>query len=373
MTKKTELIEKAQKLGIKTDGLTIAKLEEAIAKKQETDQKDFNKKTTSPLREKPIKNLKELSEKILGKKATPKPSSKPKKLLKKKPNTTDKKLDQSFAKAGKRSQKNVEANKAEQERQARKLSSQSKTSSIQPTQQKLIKSTRSRLQRRSKKYRQVFPKVDKKKNYETKEALELIIQTSTTKFDSSVDISVGLGVDVKQTDHNIRDYVVLPAGTGKNLRIAVFAEDKEAQQALQSGADIAGRDVFLQQLDKGILNFDVLITMPNLMVELSKYAKMLGPKGLMPNLKSGTITKDIPATIEETRAGRTEYRVNENGIISLSIGKVSFGTVKLLDNFQAVLSSIKDNKPTSLKGSYIKTISVSTTMGPSLKIATSTH
>ena len=371
MTKKTELIEQAQKLGLKTDGLTIAKLQIAIKEKQGSDQQRSNQETETKIKKKPLKDLKQLSEKLLPQKPlgekdkeTPKSSPDGSQVQNKHP------LPVNFAKAGKRSQKNVEAVQAEQARQARKLKPQEKGDAV--TKPK-TKPTRPRLQRRSKKYRQIFGKIDRKKFYQVKEALELITQTATTKFDSSVDISINLGVNVKQADHNIRDYVVLPAGTGKNLRIAVFADDKEAKRALEAGADIASQEVFLQQLDKGLTNFDILITSPHLMVELSKYAKLLGPKGLMPNLKSGTITKDIPQTIKETKAGRVEYRVNENGIINLSIGKVSFGATKLLDNFQAILNSIKDNKPSSLKGIYIKTISVSTTMSPSLNIATSTN
>ncbi len=211
-----------------------------------------------------------------------------------------------------------------------------------------------------------------KKTYETTEALSLVIQTSTTKFDSSVDLVFTLGVNIKQAEHNIRDFVILPAGSGKNLRVAVFAEDEEAKQALAAGADIVGKEVFLQQLEKGTIDFDVLISTPLLMVNLSKYAKLLGPKGLMPNPKSGTVTKDVVKAVKEAKAGKVEYRVNENGLIHLSIGKVSFGKDKLQENFEAVLNSIQSNRPNNLKNAYIKSIHLSTTMGPGIRMSVPT-
>ncbi|MYB39913.1 50S ribosomal protein L1 [Candidatus Saccharibacteria bacterium] len=199
--------------------------------------------------------------------------------------------------------------------------------------------------------------------------MELVVKTSTTKFDSSVDLVVALGVNSKLADQNVRDSVMLPAGSGRDVRIAVFAEDEEAKQALAAGADIAGKEVFLQQLDKGVLDFDVLVAMPQLMATLSKYAKLLGPKGLMPNPKSGTVAKDVVRAVKEAKAGRVEYRVDDNGLVHLSIGKVSFGPGKLKDNFEAVFESIKNNKPASLKGTYIKSVHLSTTMGPGLRMA----
>ena len=178
-----------------------------------------------------------------------------------------------------------------------------------------------------------------------------------------------LGVNSQLADQNVRDSVMLPAGAGRDVRIAVFAEDEEAKQALAAGADIAGKEVFLQQLDKGVLDFDVLVAMPQLMATLSKYAKLLGPKGLMPNPKSGTVAKDVVRAVKEAKAGRVEYRVDDNGLVHLSIGKVSFGPGKLKDNFEAVFESIKNNKPASLKGTYIKSVHLSTTMGPGLRMA----
>ena len=223
-----------------------------------------------------------------------------------------------FAKSGKRSQKALRESEAEVARLARK-----QTKPDKPVVKKVVQ-TRPRSERRFKKYRQVVKKIDKNKVYEIKQALDLIIQTKTTKFDSSVDLAINLGVDLKQAEHNIRDFVILPNGSGKKIRVAVFAEDKEAEIARQAGAEIVGKEVFLQQLDKGLINFDILITLPNLMIELSKYAKLLGPKGLMPNPKSGTITKNIAQAIADAQAGRVEYRVDENGLIHLAIGKVSF-------------------------------------------------
>lgn len=331
MTLKDTLIKQAQELGIETDKLTIAQLKEAInkntAKLGSAPSAETNEEDSSA-----IKDEKEEKEGV-------------------------------FAKAGKRSQKNIEEAEAEAKRQVRKK----EAPEVTPV-KKIIPPTRPRIERRGKKYKQVAKGLDLKKVYEPLEALDLITKTSVTKFDSSVDLVVSLGVNIKQADQNIRDFVILPAGLGKNLKVAVFADDKEAQLALEAGADIAGKEVFLQQLDKNIIDFDILIAAPQLMIDLSKYAKLLGPKGLMPNPKSGTVTKDVVKVVKEAKAGRVEYRVDENGLIHLSIGKVSFGKDKLQDNFEAVLKSIKNNKPASLKGVYIKSIHLSTTMGPSLQM-----
>jgi len=201
------------------------------------------------------------------------------------------------------------------------------------------------------------------------EALDLAVRTSPTKFDATVELHVNLGVDPKQADQNVRDNVTLPAGTGKSLRVAVFAEGDNVAKAKAAGADIAGEADLLARLDKEEINFDVLITSPNLMARLGKYAKLLGPKGLMPNPKSGTITADIAKAIKEAKAGRVEYRVDQAGIIHLGIGKVSFGAEKLRQNAEAVLASIRAAKPASLKGTYINSAYITTTMGPSIKVA----
>lgn len=180
-----------------------------------------------------------------------------------------------------------------------------------------------------------------------------------------------MNVDPRQADQNLRDTVKLPAGTGKAVRVAVFADDEDAAKAKKAGADITGSDVFLQQLDKGVIDFDVLVSTPAMMSKLGKYAKTLGPKGLMPNPKSGTVTQDVAKAVEEAKAGRVEYRVDSTGIVHTGIGKVSFGESKIEDNARAILSSLKSNKPSSLKGNYVKSIYLSSSMGPSICVETS--
>ena len=336
MTLKNQLIAQAEELGIKTAKLTITQLKTAI---EEAGKSEKKKEPVDKTADPSLDKIEEQAE-----------ESEPK-----------------FTKAGKRSRKSVLETEEEETRQIRKK----ETSETPPEPKKIIIPTRPKSQRRSKKYKTAAKKVDSKKTYETNEALNLVIQTSITKFDSSVDLVFALGVNTKQADHNIRDYVVLPAGLGKDLRVAVFAEDEEAEKAIKAGADIAGKEVFLQQLDKGTIDFDILISVPYLMVNLSKYAKLLGPKGLMPNPKSGTVTKDVVKAVKEAKAGRIEYRVTENGLVHFSIGKVSFGEDKLKENFEAVLSSIRNNRPPNFKGIYIKSIYLSTTMGPSVRMSVS--
>lgn len=270
-----------------------------------------------------------------------------------------------LAKAGKRSAKAIaetEAKIAKEERKAEAKSEDDKPK--QPS-----KPARSRLERRGKKYQEASKLVEKDKLYTLKEAIELSTKTSTTKFDSTVELHVRLGVDPRQADQNLRDNLVLPAGTGKTVRVAVFADEDVAKEAKKAGADVAGNEDFLKQLDKGVIDFDVLIATPNVMAKLSKYARVLGPKGLMPNPKSGTVTTDVKKAIEQSKAGKVEYRVDSTGIVHLGVGKVSFGTKKLSENIDAVVASIKQNKPASLKGTYVKSVALTTSMGPSIKVS----
>jgi large subunit ribosomal protein L1 len=268
------------------------------------------------------------------------------------------------AKAGKRSVKGIEESEAKaqkiEKQHHRDESIEAETADQAPKQP--VKPTRTRLERRSKGYRKAAEQVDKTKLYSLKEALELATKTSPTKFDASVELHINLGVDPRQADQNIRSSLVLPAGTGKTVRVAVFADDKA------EGADLNGVDDIIKQLEKGQINFDTLIATPANMAKLGKYARLLGPRGLMPNPKSGTVTTDVAKAVQEAKAGRVEYRVDSTGIVHLSVGKVSFGGDKLLKNATAVMDSIKSNKPQSLKGNYIKTIHITTTMGPSVKV-----
>jgi large subunit ribosomal protein L1 len=274
------------------------------------------------------------------------------------------------AKAGKRSAKVIKEVEEKEAKEARKASDEPEEA-VEKKAKKPVKPTRSRLERRSKKYREAIKHVEKGKLYTLKEAVELALKTDTTKFDATVELHVRLGVDPRHADQNIRDNVVLPAGTGKSLKVAVFGDVDDVKAAKAAGADIAGGDEFLQQLDKGQIDFDVLVATPKVMAKLGKYARVLGPKGLMPNPKSGTVATDVAKAVKEAKAGKVEYRVDSTGIVHLGIGKTNFKADQLLENLQAVLASIKNAKPSSLKGSYIQAIYLTTTMGPSISIALS--
>ncbi len=275
-------------------------------------------------------------------------------------------VEKSTAKAGKRSAKAVKEAEEKQAKEERKA--EAKAHEDEKTKAKPAPKTRSLLERKGKKFREAAKLVAKDKEYALSEALVLATKTSTTKFDAAVELHVRLNVDPRQADQNIRDNLVLPAGTGKTVRIAVFADVEDAAKAKKAGADIAGADDITKKLDKGQLDFDVLIATPSMMAKLGKYARVLGPRGLMPNPKSGTVTPDVTKAVSEAKAGRVEYRVDSTGIIHLGIGKVSFDAKKLEENAVAVLASIKSNKPSSVKGVYVKSAYVTTSMGPSIKL-----
>ena len=200
------------------------------------------------------------------------------------------------------------------------------------------------------------------------EALEIATKTNPSKFDASVEVHVRLGVDPRQADQNIRATVSLPNGTGKTIRVAVFAPESEHAAAKKAGADVVGDEEFIKQLDKEDINFDILVATPQYMPKLGKYARLLGPRGLMPNPKSGTVATDVAKAVQEAKAGKVEYRVDKQAIVHLAIGKVSFGTEKLAGNAKAFFDSLQSQKPTSLKGSYVQSTSISTTMGPGIKV-----
>lgn len=271
------------------------------------------------------------------------------------------------AKAGKRSNKSLKEIEEKEKKEVRKADTKV-TEEIAAKPKAIQISTRSKLERRGKNYRKLVEQIDKHNNYSVDEAFDLVIKTSPTKFDATVELHVRLGVDPKQAEQNIRGTVILPSGTGKTIRVAVFADEEELEAAKKAGADIAMTDEFLQQLDKALTNFDVLIVTPAQMPKLSKYARFLGPKGLMPNPKNGTVTTNVSKTVKELKAGRVEYKIDSNSIIHLGIGKVSFGKAKLLDNFNSAIASIKSNKPAAFKGSFVKSIFITTSMGPSIKL-----
>ena len=273
---------------------------------------------------------------------------------------------ETFAKSGKKSKKHIEEVKAEEERQARKAERAAKEGEEKPKGAKPV--TRPRIERRGKKYQEVYKLVEKGKTYSLKDAIALAIKTNPTKFDASVEAHIRLGVDPRQADQNIRATLVLPNGNGKTVRVAVFAPLDVCKAAKAAGADIAEDEEFLKQLDKGEINFDILISTPQYMPKLGKYARLLGPKGLMPNPKAGTVTMDVEKAVKESKAGKVEYRVDKQSIVHIGLGKVSFGEAKLLENANAFFDSLKSQKPASLKGTYVKSVFVTTTMGPSISV-----
>ena len=273
--------------------------------------------------------------------------------------------NEKFTKSGKKSKKHIEEVKAEEERQARKeetaADSEPKAGGPKPK-------TRSRLERRGKNYRKTAEKIEKGKAYNLKEAIELAITTSPVKFDATLEAHLRLGVDPRQADQNIRATVSLPNGSGKTVRVAVFAPLDVIKTAKSAGADIAEDEEFLKKLDKEQIDFDILVTTPQYMPKLGKYARLLGPKGLMPNPKAGTVTADVEKAVKELKGGKIEYRVDKQAIVHAGLGKVSFGTDKLYENVNAFLDSLKSQKPASIKGTFIKSFYLTTTMGPSILV-----
>jgi len=269
-----------------------------------------------------------------------------------------------LAKAGKRSAKSIKETEEKLVKEEKKAAKEDA-----PIAPKVVVKTRTRVERKGKKFQEVAKLIDRNKEYSLKEAVELAQKTAKVSFDSTLELHIKLGVDPRHADQNLRANVVLPAGTGKTVKIAVFTDHDSVAAAKKAGADIAGSDDFLQQLDKGIIDFDVLIASPSVMPKLGKYARILGPKGLMPSPKSGTVTSDVAKAVSEAKAGRVEYRVDSTGIVHLGAGKVSFKTEDLVKNVRVVLDSIKTSKPASLKGNYVLSIYLSTSMGPSVRVS----
>ena len=275
------------------------------------------------------------------------------------------------AKAGKRSEKALKEADEKAEKEARKEAGDT-TPQSDDAEANVKRGpkpvTRPLIERRGKNYRKLAEKIEKDKTYSLSEALALAVETNPAKFDASVELHIRLGVDPRQADQNIRATVSLPNGTGKTIRVAVFAPEGDHAGAKKAGADVVGDEEFLKQLDAQQLNFDVLITPPQYMPRLGKYARLLGPKGLMPNPKAGTVATDVVKAVTEAKAGKVEYRVDKQAIIHLSIGKVSFGAKKLEENAKVFFDSLNAQRPSSLKGNYVKTTNVTTTMGPGIKV-----
>lgn len=223
--------------------------------------------------------------------------------------------------------------------------------------------------KRGKKYIEAAKLVDRAQVYEPAEAFGLITKTSIAKFDETVEAHIKLGVDSRHADQQVRGAVVLPHGTGKTLKVLVFAKGAKADEALAAGADHVGGEELIPKIqNEGWLDFDIVVATPDMMGVVGRLGRVLGPKGLMPNPKAGTVTMDVTKAINEIKAGKIEYRLDKTNIIHVPIGKVSFGEEKLKDNFHTLMSAIIKAKPSAAKGQYLRSISVSSTMGPGIKI-----
>jgi len=223
--------------------------------------------------------------------------------------------------------------------------------------------------RHGKNYNALVEKIDRLKSYDLNEALGLAKEGAATKFDSSVDVAVNLGVDPRKADQNIRGSVVLPKGTGKKFRILVFAKGEKEKEALDAGAEFVGNDDLVKKIQGGWTDFDRVVATPDMMGTVGKLGKVLGPRGLMPNPKTGTVTFDVKQAIEQIQAGKVDFRVDKAGIIHASVGKASFSVEDLAANFKEFMGILVKMKPSTAKGIYIKNVSLSTTMGPGIKVA----
>ena len=224
--------------------------------------------------------------------------------------------------------------------------------------------------KKSKKYLEAAKKIDSSKAYSVEEAIALAKETDFAKFDASVEVAYRLGLDPKKADQQLRGAVVLPNGTGKTQRVLVFAKGEKAKEAEAAGADYVGDSELAQKIQGGWFEFDVIVATPDMMGEVGRLGRVLGPKGLMPNPKTGTVTMDVTKAVEEIKAGKVTYRVDKAGNIHVPIGKVSFSTEDLVENFNAVQDALAKAKPAAAKGTYFKSVAVTTTMGPGVRVNT---
>jgi len=222
--------------------------------------------------------------------------------------------------------------------------------------------------RLSKRFREIASALDVKKTYNIREAIVLLQKFPPVKFDQSVEISLKLGVDPRKADQNVRGTVSLPNGTGKTTRILVFARGEQVQEALSAGADFAGNEEYFSKVSSGWTDFDAVIATPEMMREVGKLGKILGPRGLMPTPKAGTVTSDVGKAVQDLKGGKIEFKVDRHGVINAAFGKLSFSEEKLAENFKALLDAVQRAKPSSAKGHYMKSLALSSTMGPGLKI-----
>ncbi len=227
--------------------------------------------------------------------------------------------------------------------------------------------------KRGKNYQESSKLIEKLRLYDSNEALDLCCKASKAKFDETVEAHIRLGVDSRHADQQVRGAVVLPNGTGKDVRVVVFCKDESVKSALEAGADYAGSAELVQKIQGGWLDFDVVIATPDMMGQIGRLGKVLGPRGLMPSPKAGTVTPDVVKAVTEAKAGKIEYRLDKTNIIHCPIGKVSFGKEKLLENFETLMTAIVKAKPAAAKGQYIKSCVVASTMGPGVKITTAKY
>ena len=226
--------------------------------------------------------------------------------------------------------------------------------------------------KRGKKYVEAAKLVDRTKAYTALEALELAVKTSTAKFDASVDVSFRLNIDPRKAEQNIRGAIVLPNGTGKTRKVLVICRGAKQAEATEAGADYVGEAEVINKIQQGWFDFDIIVATPDMMGQLGKLGRVLGPKGLMPNPKTGTVTMDVAKAVKEIKAGKVEYRPVKVGNIQMTIGKVSFGAAKLQENLKVVYDTLVKARPSTIKGSYIKNVSVAATMGPGIKVDSET-
>src|SRR3954454_16591227 len=220
----------------------------------------------------------------------------------------------------------------------------------------------------SKRRKAFVTKVDRNKTYAAAEALKLVKETATAKFDEAIDVAVNLGIDAKKSDQTVRGSVVLPAGTGKTVRVAVFAQGDKAAAAKAAGADIVGMEDLAETVKAGKIDFDVVIASPDTMRVVGALGQILGPRGLMPNPKVGTVTQDVAGAVKNAKAGQVQYRADKAGIVQCSIGRASFTVEALVENVRALLDAVNKSRPTGIKGNYLKKVSVSSTMGVGVRV-----
>ncbi|MGZ8487219.1 MAG: 50S ribosomal protein L1 [Candidatus Binatia bacterium] len=219
-----------------------------------------------------------------------------------------------------------------------------------------------------KSYRKVLDKVDRNQRYQLEDSLKLVKETARAKFDETVDIAIRLGVDPRQADQNIRGTVALPHGMGKTVRVLAFAKGEKEREAQEAGADFIGSDELIKKISEGWLDFDKAVATPDMMAAVGRIGKILGPRGLMPNPKTGTVSLDIGKAVREIKAGKLEFRVDKAGIVHVPVGRASFSAEQLIDNARMVLLTILRAKPASAKGNYVKGVTIATTMGPGIKL-----